>query len=134
MRFPLRGRGTALVVAAVTTGAVATTLAFTNTNTVPTSSAGSGSGAISGYTVSAVDYTLVTADPTKIASVAFKLNGNVPATHDTKVRVSSSGSWIDCSEGTYDAVGDKTPVTCTYASGSEPTVASATNLEVVVAQ
>ena len=53
-RFNGRSRilGILVVAAALATGAYA----FTATNTVPDSSAGSGSGTISGYTVSAIAY------------------------------------------------------------------------------
>ena len=50
------------------------TYGFANTNTVPAGQAGEGSGAISGYTVSNVVYTLNAADPTAFASVAFDLD------------------------------------------------------------
>lgn len=130
----IRMSGRKVLAAVAVAGALSTTVAFTASNTVPASNAGSGSGAISGYTVSAVDYNLVSADPTKLASVTFSLNGNVATSYDTKIQLSSGGSWFDCTEGTYDSVGDKTPATCTFTSGSEPTVASATNLTVVVAQ
>ena len=48
--------GAIVVAVALATGAYA----FTATNTVPGSSAGSGSGTISGYTVSSVQYQLST--------------------------------------------------------------------------
>jgi hypothetical protein len=132
MKVHMSGRKVLAAVAVA--GALSTTLAFTASNTVPASNAGSGSGAISGYTVSAVDYNLVSADPTKLTSVTFKLNGNVAASYDTKIQLSTGGIWFDCTEGTYDATTALTPATCTFAAGSEPTVASATNLTVVVAQ
>lgn len=129
-----KNRALKVLVAAVAAGALAATLAFTNTNTVPGSNAGAGSGAISGYTVTAIDYNLLSSDPTKLTSVTFKLDGNVPASYDTKIQLAPAGSWYDCSEGAYDSTNNVTPVTCSFASGSEPTVAGATNLTVVVAQ
>jgi len=48
--------------------------AFTASNTVPAQSAGSGSSTISGYTVSAVSYTLNATTPTNIDAVLFTLN------------------------------------------------------------
>lgn len=130
----IRMSGRKVLAAVAVAGALSTTVAFTASNTVPASNAGSGSGAISGYTVSAVDYNLVSSDPTKLASVTFDLNGDVATSYDTKIQLASGGDWFDCTEGTYDSVGDKTPATCTFTGGSEPTVASATNLTVVVAQ
>ena len=60
-RFNGRSRiiGILVVAAALATGAYA----FTATNTVPDSQAGSGSGTISGYTVSAIAYQLNTTTP-----------------------------------------------------------------------
>ena len=53
---------------------------FAASNTVPGTVAGEGAGAVSGYTVSAIAYTLG-ATPSNIASVAFTLSG--PATSGT---------------------------------------------------
>ena len=46
--------------------------AFTDTNTVPPSSAGEGSGTISGFNVSAIHYTLDTANPAKSPACRFR--------------------------------------------------------------
>jgi hypothetical protein len=67
--------------------------AFTASNTVPATSAGSGSGAISGYTVSNVAYTLG-ATPTNLAAVTFTLD---KAAGTVKAQVQSGGSWYSCS-------------------------------------
>ena len=71
-RFNGRSRiiGILVVAAALATGAYA----FTATNTVPDSSAGSGSGTISGYTVSAIAYQLNATTPSNIDSMTFTLN------------------------------------------------------------
>ncbi len=66
--------------------------AFTATNTVPGSNAGAGSGAISGYTVSGIAYTLG-ATPTDLASVAFTLD---KAAGTVKAQVQTGGSWYGC--------------------------------------
>jgi hypothetical protein len=69
------------------------TYAFTASNTVPATQAGAGSGAISGYTISSVAYTLDT-DPTKINAVDFTIN---PAAAGTvKIQLVSGGTWYDC--------------------------------------
>ena len=68
--------------------------AFTASNTVPGSKAGSGSGAITGYTVSNVHYTLNSTDPTKLDAVTFTLDaaaGTVKAQVDTV-----AGDWYSC--------------------------------------
>jgi archaellin len=68
--------------------------AFTASNTVPGSKAGSGSGAITGYTVSGIHYTPNATDPTKLDAVAFTLDavaGTVKAQVDTV-----AGDWYSC--------------------------------------
>jgi hypothetical protein len=67
--------------------------AFTASNTVPGSNAGAGSGAISGYTVSNVAYTLGTV-PTNMDAVTFTLDR---AAGTVKAQVQSGGSWYTCS-------------------------------------
>ena len=83
--------GILVVAAALATGAYA----FTATNTVPSSSAGSGSGTISGYTVSGIAYTLNATTPSNIDSMTFTLNANAQ-TVKAKV-VSGSTTYTDCS-------------------------------------
>ena len=83
--------GILVVAAALATGAYA----FTATNTVPASSAGSGSGTISGYTVSGIAYTLNATTPSDIDSMTFTLNANA-TTVKAKV-VSGSTTYTDCS-------------------------------------
>ncbi|HEY3544449.1 MAG TPA: hypothetical protein VGK79_18075 [Gaiellaceae bacterium] len=70
--------------------------AFTNSNTVPATNAGSGSGAISGYTISNVQYTL-NSDPTKIDAVTLTLD---KAAGTVKVQVVTGGSWYSCTNPT----------------------------------
>lgn len=84
----------AALIAAVS--AAAGIYAFTASNTVPATNAGSGSSAISGYTVSAVSYTL-NSDPTKLDAVAFTLD---KAAGTVKVQVASGGSWYSCTNTT----------------------------------
>ena len=83
--------GILVMAAALATGAYA----FTATNTVPSSSAGSGSGTISGYTVSGIAYTLNATTPSNIDSMTFTLNANAQ-TVKAKV-VSGSTAYTDCS-------------------------------------
>jgi hypothetical protein len=66
--------------------------AFTASNTVPATNAGSGSGAISGYTVSNVAYTLA-ATPTNLAAVTFTLD---KAAATVKAQLQTGGSWYSC--------------------------------------
>jgi len=87
-----RGRllGALIVAAALATGAYA----FTATNTVPTSNAGSGSNTISGYTVSAVAYQLNATTPSDIDSMTFTLSAN--ASKAKAKIVSGSSTYTDC--------------------------------------
>jgi hypothetical protein len=91
-RFTKRHRLLVALVVAVALGAG--TYAFTATNTVPASYAGSGSGGISGYTVSAVQYTLAAANPSTIDKVAFTLDAS--ATVAKAKLVAASTTYTDC--------------------------------------
>jgi hypothetical protein len=98
---------------------------FTASNTVPGSTAGSGSNAISGYTATNVQYTLNATNPQNLDQVQFTLNPT--STSTVKVQLASGGTWYSCtnSSGT---------VTCNTTTGTQATVAGATNLTVVAAQ
>jgi hypothetical protein len=111
------GLGAILVAGAVAMGAHA----FTASNTVPTSKAGSGAAAISGYTVSNIAYTNTAGS---ITGVAFNLDG---AAADVSVQLSVGGPSYDCG-----ASGATSPfaVTCT----TNDTAASATSLIVTAHQ
>ncbi len=80
------------------------TYAFAASNTVPTSAAGEGANAISGYTISNIDYTLNSSNPANVDQVEFDLNAAPPATADVKAKlVASSSTWYTCtiSAGTH---------------------------------
>lgn len=115
-----------LALAVVTTLSVAA-YAFTASNTVVSSWAGSGSAAINGWNttgVTNIDYTFDATDPTKFASVSFDMNDH-PAS-DVKVQLDSAGgTWYDC--GPSGAVAPYS-VTCNIAGES---VQSANQLTVV---
>jgi hypothetical protein len=98
--------------------------AFTAANTVPGSQAGSGSGAISGYTATAVTYTLNATTPTNIDAVAFTISPTTTAA--VKIQLAAAGSWYSCTN-TSGAV------SCTTTS-PQATVAAATQLTVVAVQ
>ena len=105
MRKNRKNLKTLLVIALVVLVAGAT-YAFTASNTVPGSKAGSGSGAISGYTVSNIHYVINAADPTKMDSVSFNLDA--PA-GDVQVSLLAGGTVFDCG-----ASGAANLVTCTF--------------------
>jgi len=81
----------ALAAVAIAAGAYA----FTASNTVPATNAGSGSGAITGYTVSNVAYTL-DSNPTLVDAVTFTLD---KAAGTVKAQIVSTGSWYSCTNG-----------------------------------
>ena len=113
-----------LVVAVLAIGIASGVYAYAATNTVPSSSAGSGSGAISGYTVSSVAYTLNATTPTNLDQVAFTL---APTTTSTlKVQLAAAGTWYTCTNVAGSA-------TCNTTS-PQATAAAATQLTVVAAQ
>jgi hypothetical protein len=116
------------LVAALGTGSYLFTAS--NTFSSGTNAAGEGSGTVSGYTVGAPAYTLLSSDPSKISSFQFSISGGVTASTVVKASL-VSGSWVNCSVGSISA-GAGT-ATCSYSSGSEPSVVSVTNLDVVAA-
>ena len=68
--------------------------AFAAANTVPATKAGAGSGAVSGYTVSAIVYNLNATDPSDLDSVDFTLSA---AASTVKIKLVAAGStWYDC--------------------------------------
>lgn len=118
-----RKRNRYLAAAAIAAVVAPAAYAFTAANTVPSSSAGSGSGAISGYTVSAVAYTLNASNPQNVDQVAFTIS---PTTGTVKVQVVSGGSWYACT----NTAGS---VTCATTS-PQATAAAVNQLTVVAAQ
>lgn len=121
-------RSLALLLLVGLLGVVSYALTASNTFTGSAGgAAGDGSGSISGYAVGAPTYTLLSGDPTKISSFSFTMS---PLTASTAVKAGVvSGTLVACSVGTITS-GSAT-VTCSYGSGSEPAVASATSLSVI---
>ena len=116
-------RRTVLVVAFAAALALAT-YAFTASNIVPTSKAGKGEGAISGYTISGIAYTLNTTTPSNIDSVAFTLSA--AATTVKAKLVQASSTYTNC------AVSGGTSVTCDFSP--DIAVLSADELSVIATQ
>jgi hypothetical protein len=121
-RFPRRR----LVIFSVLAVAIASGIyAYAATNTVPATTAGSGSAAISGYAVTNVVYGLNSTTPTNLDSVAFTI---APAAASTvKVQLASAGTWYSCT----NTAGS---VTCNTAAPVQATAAAATQLTVVATQ
>ena len=115
-------RKSRFLVALAVAGAMGTgAYAFTASNTVPASKAGSGNGAISGYTVSAVAYQLNATTPTDIDSVTFTLSATA-GTAKAKI-VSGSATYTACS------IAGGTAVTCTF--GTPIAITTANQLDVI---
>jgi hypothetical protein len=104
---------------------------FAAANTVPTSNAGDGSNAVSGYTITSVHYVLNAANPANIDTVTFTTTPAVPAGGVVKVQVSQGAvtTWHTCTVAvscdlTQDSAGGATTITAL----------GITNLRVVAAQ
>lgn len=118
-----RRRRLVLVIAVAAFLALATYV-YTASNVVPGSKVGKGEGAISGYTVSSVAYTLSATNPANIDSVAFTLDS--AATTVKAKLVAASSTYTTCS------VSGGTSVTCDFSP--DVAVLSADELSVVSAQ
>jgi hypothetical protein len=64
---------------------------------VPATKAGDGSGAVSGYTITSVVYTLNGTDPSTLDSVSFDVGA---AATQVEVQLVASGSWYSCTLNT----------------------------------
>jgi hypothetical protein len=69
---------------------------FAASNTVPTSKAGDGAGAVSGYTASAITYVLEATDSSMIDTVTFTLDA---AASQVEVQLVSGGTWYTADNG-----------------------------------
>jgi hypothetical protein len=126
-KFIGKRRTTGMVAIMVACIAGASAYAFTASNTVPAKKAGSGAGAIAGYTVSNASYTF-NADGTTITGATFNLDA---AANDVKAALTGTpvvADWQDC--GAAAAV--TFLVTCTFAT--PVAVASATSLHVIAVE
>ena len=120
-------RGRTVASAAIIAAAVGVAgFAFTASNTVPATKAGDGSGAITGFVVSSVHYTLNGTDPDLADAVSFTLDSAPIAGSTLRAQLVTSGAWYTCTN-------TGTAVSCPTTS-PQATVVSANNLRVVVAQ
>ena len=96
---------------------------FAATNTVPAGKAGEGNGAISGYVVSNIEYTLDSGDPTAFDSVAFDLD---VAASDVYAGLDDGGGidWVSCTGGPTSFTCDLSTVTVTVAGATALHVSS----------
>ena len=96
-------------------------------NTVPTSSAGDGAGAISGYAINNVHYNL-NATPLTVDTVTFSTTTTIPVGSSVKIKLVTAGSWYDCSFSAK-VPGPGSNVTCTTTG---VTVQSVDNLRIII--
>jgi len=75
-----------------------TAYAFAASNTVPDTKAGDGQGTVSGYTITAVAYTLNATDPSSLDKVTFDV-GAAAVTVKAQL-VATTGTWYACTKGT----------------------------------
>lgn len=68
--------------------------ATTASNTVPASRLGSGSSAISGYTVTNIQYTLNATNPQNVDQVRFNISP--AAASSVRAQVVNGGAWYNC--------------------------------------
>lgn len=104
---------------------------FAAANTVPASNAGDGSGAITGFTVSAIHYTIDATAPSanNMTSVTFTIAPSAGASGTAYVSLDGGTTWKTCS------IAGGTAVTCPNPAGDiGVTPLSATSLQVVAAQ
>jgi len=107
--------------------------AFTASNTVPASTAGAGSGAVSGYTVTNLHYTLNATSPSNIDSLTFTISPSVPSTGTGKVVISAALSTGGPTN--YTCTTDTTGAVATCATVTpQLTAALLTGVTVVAAQ
>jgi hypothetical protein len=108
--------------------------AFTASNTVPTTTAGAGAGAVTGYTVTNIHYVLDSTTPANIDSLTFTISPAVPSTGSGKVIIAaalSTGGPTNYPCTTDVTLG--TTVTCVTTS-PQLTAALLTGITVVAAQ
>jgi hypothetical protein len=97
---------------------------FTASNTVPGTNAGSGSGTISGYTVSSVAYSLNATTPTNIDSVAFSISPTTAGT--VKIQLVSAGTWYSCTNSAGSVTCNTTSPQATVQPADQLTVVATT--------
>lgn len=134
IRFGWRRQlGVMLLPMALATGAYGLTAA----NTVPDNDAGDGTVAVTGYTVSVIDYNLNATDPYDIDSVDFLLtadDGSYERPDTIKVRLDvSSNVWYACA-GQNDATATAETFLCDTTVGTQAKVVDVDELRVVAAE
>jgi hypothetical protein len=107
--------------------------AFTASNTVPATNAGSGAGVVSGYTVTNIHYALNATTPVNVDSLTFTIAPAVPSTSSGKVIIQAALSTGGPTSYTCTTDATGALVTCTTTS-PQLTAALLTGITVVAAQ
>ena len=95
---------------------------FAASNTIADAGhAGDGSGAVSGYSITNMQWTLDKTDPSSLDSVAFSTDA---AAGVVKASLDNGANWYGCTSG------DTKSWTCDFTGGTLPTVKSVNNLRV----
>ncbi len=111
MRHIRRRRGRSIVASLAFAALLGSgTYAMTAANTVPATKAGDGTGAVSGYGVSAIKYNLNASNPSSADTVTFTLDSTPVAGSSLKAQVASGGAWYNCINSGANA-------TCTLTGG-----------------
>jgi hypothetical protein len=124
----IKPRSIAIALLVLTIGSI--TYGFAADNVVPGTGTGDCTGTVSGYTVSNVTYTLLSSNPTKLEQVSKGIDATARADTPTDVRIKVDGgsTWVTCSGPSGNTW------TCAFTIGSEPSVSSVSNLQVVATQ
>lgn len=107
--------------------------AFTASNTVPATTAGAGTGVVSGYTVTNIHYSLDATTPTNIDSLTFTISPAVPSTGSGKVIISAALSTGGPNTYTCSTDTGGTNVTCATVTPVQLTVGLLTGVTVIAA-
>lgn len=123
----LRPKTLAIILALAVIGVVV--YGFAAANSVPESGAGDGTGTVSGYTITNINYTLLASDPTKVDQVEFDVAATSGAgdAGDVRITVDAGTTWITCTNAVNHW-------TCDFGVGSEPSVSAISNLQVVAVE
>ena len=111
--------------------------AFAAANTVPATSAGAGSGAVSGFTISNIDYHLNATTPTNVDSVTYTAtadNGSTGTTLTIYTRFVTSGSWYTCTRTGGTAPAHNVTCDTDGTPGPQLTALAVNTLEAVIAE
>ncbi len=108
--------------------------AFTASNTVPATTAGAGSGAVTGYVITNIHYVLDATTPGNIDSLTFTIAPAVPSTGSGTVTISAALSTGGPTNYTCTPNTAGTLVTCATVTPTQLTAALLMGITVVAAQ